>query len=86
MRGKTQLRLSKEVKVPESAKIVYSQCQINRSLYISVKQDNLITLRVRRFPNLFSNLNWFIFVCKETDICDIDIYLYLLIFIPPSYF
>ena len=53
---------------------------MNRPLHASVKQDSLIILRVIRFPNLFSNLNWLIFVCKETDICDIHIcrYLYLL--------
>ena len=48
-------------------------CQINRPPYVSVKQDNLITLEVSRFPDLFGNLNWFIFVCKEVDICNIDI-------------
>ena len=80
-RGKHRLSLSKEVKVSESIRIVYSRwCQINRPLYVSVKQDSLITLRVSRFPNLFINLDWFIFVCKETDIyicwylCLLDIF------------
>ena len=47
--------------VPESIRAVYSRCQINRPLYFSMKQDNLITLDVGRFPNLFDNLSWFIF-------------------------
>ena len=42
MRGKTD-SLFKEVSVPESIKAVYSRCQINKPLYVSVKQDNLIT-------------------------------------------
>ena len=35
--------LSKEVSVPESIRVVYSRCQIDRPLYVSMKQDNLIT-------------------------------------------
>ena len=73
--------LSKEVSVPESIRVAYSRCQINRTLYFSMKLDHLT-----RFPNLLGNFNWFIFVCKEEDSCDIDMYLYLLIFIPPWYF
>ena len=42
LRRKTD-SLSKEVSVPERIGAVYSQCQINRPLYVSVKQDNLIT-------------------------------------------
>ena len=38
MRGKTD-SLSKEVLVPESIRAVYSRCQINKLLYVSVKQD-----------------------------------------------
>ena len=34
--------LSKEVSVPERIGAVYSQCEINRPLYVSVKQHNLI--------------------------------------------
>ena len=41
MRGKTN-SLSKEVSVPESIRAVYSRCQINKPLYVSVKHDNLI--------------------------------------------
>ena len=86
MRGKAN-SLSKEVSVPESIRAVYL-CQINRLLYlyVSVKQDNLIIYEVFRFPNLFGNFNWFIFVWNKVDSCDIDMYLYLLIFIPPWYF
>ena len=45
-------------------KSFHSLCQIKRikrPLYVSLKQDNLIALLVRRFPDLFGNLNWFIF-------------------------
>ena len=41
MRGKSN-NLSKEVSVPESIRAVYSRCQINKPLYVSVKHDNLI--------------------------------------------
>ena len=80
MRGKNRLSLSKEAEVPK-----YKD-YLKRPLYVLVKQDNFITLRVNRLPNLLRNLNLVIFVCKEVDICDIDIYFYLLIFIPPWYF
>ena len=41
MRGNTD-SLSKEVSVHESITAVYSRCQINKPLYVSVKHDNLI--------------------------------------------
>ena len=69
---------------------MYSRCQINRPLYVL---DNLITFRVCRFPDLFGNLVDFLIClvtsmihpCKEVDLCDVDIYSYLLMFIPPWY-
>ena len=42
-RGGETDSLSKEVTVPESIRAAYSWCQINRPLYVSVKQNNLIT-------------------------------------------
>ena len=55
-----------------------------KSCYISVKQDNLLALRVIRFPDLFDNLNRsifarmlifvmliFIYICWYLDLADI---------------
>ena len=57
MREKTNLVYPKRLKNTKGLRAVFPRCQIKRPLYVSVKQEKLITLPVSWFPNLFVNHN-----------------------------